>query len=58
VTVTIGGTPAIVSFAGLVGPGLYQINLTVPAGLTSGDNTIAATVGGYNTQSTALLKIA
>jgi uncharacterized protein (TIGR03437 family) len=57
VTVTIGGISAIVSFAGLVGPGLYQINLSVPAGLTAGDNPVIATVGGYTTQSTALIKI-
>jgi uncharacterized protein (TIGR03437 family) len=58
VTVSVGGIPAVVSFAGLSGPGLCQINLTVPAGLTAGDNAIIAKVGGYSTQSTALLKIA
>jgi uncharacterized protein (TIGR03437 family) len=57
VTVTIGGISAAVSFAGLSGPGLYQINVTVPAGVAAGDNAIIATVGGYGTQSTALLKI-
>jgi uncharacterized protein (TIGR03437 family) len=57
VTVTIGGVAAPVSFAGLVGPGLYQINITVPAGLTSGDNVILATVGGITSQGNALLKI-
>jgi uncharacterized protein (TIGR03437 family) len=31
VTVTIGGMPADVSWAGLVAPGLYQINVTIPA---------------------------
>ena len=30
-TVTIGGTAATVSFAGLTGVGLFQVNLTVPA---------------------------
>ncbi len=58
VTVTIGGVSAQVSFAGLVGPGLYQINITVPAGLTDGDKAIIATVAGLSTSSTALLKIA
>ncbi len=57
VTVTIGGIAAPVSFAGLVGPGLYQINITVPAGLTAGDNVILATVGGITSQGNALLKI-
>jgi uncharacterized protein (TIGR03437 family) len=58
VTVTIGGISAVVSFAGLVGPGLHQINLTVPAGVGAGDNAVVATVGGFSTQSTALLKVA
>jgi len=57
VTVTIGGVAASVSFAGLVGPGLYQINLTVPAGLVAGDNAVIASVGGFSTQSGALLKV-
>ena len=29
--VTIGGTTAPVSASGLIGPGLYQINITVPS---------------------------
>jgi uncharacterized protein (TIGR03437 family) len=57
VTVTIGSAPATVGFAGLVGPGLYQINVTVPSGLATGDNKLIATVAGISTQSTALLKI-
>lgn len=57
VTVTIGGVTAPVSFAGLVGPGLYQINLTVPAGLTAGDNALLATVSGLTTQAGGLLRI-
>jgi len=32
-TVTIGGLNAQVTFAGLVGPGLYQINVVIPTGL-------------------------
>jgi uncharacterized protein (TIGR03437 family) len=39
VTVTIGGKPAPVFFSGLVG-GLaaeYQVNVTVPKGITPGD---------------------
>jgi uncharacterized protein (TIGR03437 family) len=58
VTVTIGGTPAQVLWAGLVGPGLYQINVTVPAGIAAGDHAVLATVAGASTQSGALLKIA
>ena len=58
VTVTIGGVTAPVSFAGLVGPGLYQINITVPTGLTAGDNAILATVGGLTSQASGLVKVA
>lgn len=45
VTLTIGGKLATVQFAGLIGAGLYQINVTVPL-LPSGDATIALSVGG------------
>jgi uncharacterized protein (TIGR03437 family) len=40
VTATIGGLPATVSFAGLAPGfvGLYQVNATVPAGVTAGAN--------------------
>ena len=39
VTVTIGGVPATVSFAGLTpgDPGLYQINAVVPSGIVTGN---------------------
>jgi uncharacterized protein (TIGR03437 family) len=39
ITVDIGDIPATVGFAGLSSyPGLYQINITIPTGLTAGDN--------------------
>lgn len=38
-TVTIGGLPAKVEFAGMVAPGLYQVNVVVPSGLTPGSTT-------------------
>ena len=40
VTVTIGGQPAPVAFAGLTPTyaGLYQVNVTVPSGITAGPN--------------------
>jgi uncharacterized protein (TIGR03437 family) len=46
-TVTIGGVAASVTFAGLVQTGVYQVNATVPASATSGDNAITVQVGGY-----------
>ena len=57
VSVSIGGVQATGLWAGLVGAGLYQINVTVPGGLTAGDNPIVASVAGYSTQFDALLKI-
>lgn len=55
--VTIGGVPATVLFAGLISPGLYQINVTVPAGAPSGDNPLVATYKGYTTQAGVLLTV-
>ena len=56
-TVTIGNLPAQVSFAGLARPGLYQLNLTVPASAPAGDLAIIATYNGVSTQSTALITV-
>jgi uncharacterized protein (TIGR03437 family) len=47
--VTIGGMTAAVSYAGLVSPGLYQFNVTVP-NLPSGDAAVVATIGSVSTQ--------
>ena len=47
VPLTIGGIPATVAFSGLVSAGLYQINVTVPAGLASGDQPVSAMVGEF-----------
>lgn len=49
VTITIGGVPAQVAFAGLTGAGLYQFNVTVPQ-VGSGDQAVSATVNGLETQ--------
>jgi uncharacterized protein (TIGR03437 family) len=56
-TVTIGNLPATVSFAGLVGAGLYQINLTVPTSAPAGDLAIVAMYNGVSTQSTAVITV-
>ena len=55
-TVIIGGLPATVQFAGLVEPGLYQLNVTIPS-LPNGDAAIIATVGGVQTQSGLLITV-
>jgi len=47
---TIGGQPANISFIGMVSPGLYQINATVPQGLSAGDQLVVLTLlGGDST---------
>ena len=51
VQVTIGGVAVTPAFAGLVESGVYQFNVTVPAGLGSGNAAVTATVGGLTTQS-------
>jgi uncharacterized protein (TIGR03437 family) len=57
VTVTIGNVPATVSFAGLTGSGLYQLNVVVPASAPSGDAEVIATVGGVSTPGGDLITI-
>ena len=52
----IGGAPAVVSFAGLIGPGLFQFNLTVPSG-TSGDVELVCSYNGQSTPSGTLLTV-
>ena len=57
VTVTIGNANATVTFAGLVGPGLYQINATVPASTPNGDAALSAAIGGQTTQAGVLVSV-
>jgi minor extracellular serine protease Vpr len=54
-TVTIGGQQAQVLFSGLAPgfPGLYQINVTVPAGLT-GNQPITVAIGGVTSPAATL----
>jgi uncharacterized protein (TIGR03437 family) len=47
-TVTIGGANAVVTFAGIVQAGLFQINIQVPS-VSSGDQPLVATIGGMST---------
>jgi uncharacterized protein (TIGR03437 family) len=41
----------------LVEAGLYQLNVTVPANLPSGDALVVATVGGVQTQAKVSITI-
>jgi uncharacterized protein (TIGR03437 family) len=57
VTVTIGGLPAKVSFAGLTptSAGLYNVNAVVPAGITPGPSVpVVLTVAGASSPSVTL----
>ena len=53
----IGGVSVTPPFAGLSGAGLDQINLTVPAGLGTGDVPLVAAVGGVQTQSYVVISL-
>ena len=55
VTATIGGVPAKVA-GYLIGPGLYQFNVTVPD-LPDGDAALVITVGGKSTPSGVFLTV-
>ena len=54
VTVMIGGQPAVVDFAGVVGAGLVQVNVHVPSSINGGDAAVVAKVGGVSTQTTGI----
>ena len=58
-TLTIGGKTAKVSYAGLTPTyaGLYQINFTVPAGLTAGNQPMVLTIDGVPTPVGAYLAV-
>jgi uncharacterized protein (TIGR03437 family) len=52
----IGGLPAQVIYAGLVGPGLYQLNITVP-NLPPGDQPVQIYVDGVPIQPTVYITV-
>jgi uncharacterized protein (TIGR03118 family) len=56
-TVTFGGAMAHVAFAGLISPGLYQINVTVPATTPDGDIPVVAQVQGQASPSNAVIAV-
>jgi uncharacterized protein (TIGR03437 family) len=53
----IGGTQVPVLFAGLVGPGLYQFNVTVPSTAANGDNPVGCTYNGSATPAGDLVTV-
>uniref|UniRef100_Q01N79 IPT/TIG domain-containing protein n=1 Tax=Solibacter usitatus (strain Ellin6076) TaxID=234267 RepID=Q01N79_SOLUE len=56
-SVAIGGIPAEVQFAGLVSPGLFQINVVIPGNASTGDNTLSATLNGVPVAPVALIAV-
>jgi uncharacterized protein (TIGR03437 family) len=57
VRVQVHGVTITPAFAGLSAAGLYQINLTIPPGLGTGDQPLIATVSGVQTQSTVVISL-
>jgi uncharacterized protein (TIGR03437 family) len=57
ITLTVGGKPAQVLWAGVTEAGLWQMNVQVPQDLTSGDAVVLAQIGGKSTQSNVFLSI-
>jgi uncharacterized protein (TIGR03437 family) len=53
----VGGTAAGVVFAGLVGPGLYQLNVTIPLTASNGDNSIGCSYSGSTTPAGNLITV-
>jgi uncharacterized protein (TIGR03437 family) len=56
-SVTIGGVDAKVAFCGIVAAGLYQINLVVPDNVGSGDQPIAVSAYGLQTQTNLFVAV-
>jgi uncharacterized protein (TIGR03437 family) len=56
--IAIGGAPATVTYAGLISPGLYQINVTVPTATAAGDNELIATYAGFTSPTGAMIPVA
>jgi uncharacterized protein (TIGR03437 family) len=57
VTARVGNLSAPVNFAGIIGAGLYQINVTIPAGTGTGNVPLVLSLNGLQTQSSVSLPI-
>jgi uncharacterized protein (TIGR03437 family) len=56
-TATIGGTPATVTWAGLIAPGLYQVNVQVPS-VAPGDQPVVLSIAGFESAGGVYLPVA
>jgi uncharacterized protein (TIGR03437 family) len=57
ITLTIGGQPAKVLWAGITIAGEWQLNIQVPPGLPSGDAAIVGQIDGMSSQGNVFLSI-
>lgn len=57
IKVTIGGVEAAVRWAGLAFPGVHQINLSIPDGVRTGDQTLVVTAGARASQAGVTLSV-
>ena len=55
--VTIDEISAAVKYAGLISPGLYQLNVVVPPLAANGDNQVIATNGGVSSPADAMIPV-
>ncbi len=55
--IQIGGANADVAFAGLVSPGLFQFNVTVPPNTPDGNQLVIATSNGLTTQAGTVIAV-
>jgi uncharacterized protein (TIGR03437 family) len=57
ISVTIGGLPAQVQWAGITMAGVWQLNVQVPPGAPTGDAAVVAQIGGKSTQAGAFVTV-
>lgn len=57
VTVLINNVSVTPTYAGLAGAGYYQLNVTIPSGLGTGDVPLVVTVGGVQSQNNVVLSL-
>ena len=57
VQLTMGGASVTPSFTGLSGAGLYQVNVVIPAGLGTGDQSLLGIFSSNTTQSTVVISL-
>ncbi len=55
--VTIAGKTTSVLFAGLAGPGLWQLNVQIPSGLIGGDQPLALSVNNVASQPNVMITV-